>query len=113
MPPVLTTNAVITCVHGGRVQLVNGAPTVKAGSGMVLCEGDIMGKPIAGCPFPVTPAGNKPCTTVAAVFAGASTRVKAGHRPVYTTLLNGLTDGVPPAPLLVVSPGQVTVGAAP
>jgi hypothetical protein len=32
-------------------------------------------------------------------------------RPVYTAALSGLTDGVPPAPITVVNPGQVVAQA--
>ncbi|HEX2088295.1 MAG TPA: hypothetical protein VHF89_21595 [Solirubrobacteraceae bacterium] len=113
MPPLLTTAATIMCAHGGRVVLIPRQMSVLAGGAPVVCVPDLLGAPIAGCLLPPTPA-TKPCTLVAAVFPGSwSTRVTVGGRPVYLQTLTGLTDGVPPAPLLVVYPGQVTVQGSP
>lgn len=109
MPPILTTNASVICAHGGRVILVARQPHVQIQGGGVLCEPDLVGAAIIGCPQPPS-AGSKPCTVVASTLPGsASARVAVGSRPVYLTTLTGLTDGVPPAPIQVVSPGQTTV----
>ncbi|HEV2814900.1 MAG TPA: hypothetical protein VGW10_16715 [Solirubrobacteraceae bacterium] len=113
MPPLLTTAATILCAHGGRVAIIPRQTKVLAGGSPVVCVPDLMGAPIAGCALPPTPA-TKPCTTVAAIFPGSwSMRVLAGGKPVYLQTLMGLTDGVPPSPLMVVFPGQLTVQGSP
>jgi hypothetical protein len=95
------------CVHGGRVMLAPRQSAVLAGGAPVLCEGDLVGAPIVGCLQPVTPA-TKPCTAVLAA-EGTSLKVIVGGRPAHTAALTGVTDGVPPGTIMVVSPGQVTV----
>jgi len=109
MPPLVTTNATILCSHGGRVTLVPRQTAVMAGGAPVLCEPDLVGAPIVGCPQ--ISATTKPCTTVVSTIPGASTspRVQVQGRPAYVATLNGVTDGVPPGTLTVVNPGQTTV----
>jgi hypothetical protein len=111
MPPLLTSNASISCVHGGRVLVKPGQLTVTVEGGAVLCEPDLVGSPIAGCTVPPTPS-SKPCTLVTATFPGSSNpKVRVGGRPVFLATLQGLTDGVPPSPLVVQYPGQSRVQA--
>jgi hypothetical protein len=109
MPPLVNVNAVIMCAHGGKVMLVPKQTVVTAGGAPVLCEGDLVGAPIVGCAQPPSP-GTKPCTMVASTLpGGTSLKAVAGGRPVHVQTLSGLTDGVPPAPIMVTSPGQMTV----
>src|SRR3954449_6594764 len=104
-------NATIICAHGGPVMLRPGPPIVKAGGGLVLCEGDLMGCPIVGCAQPPSP-GTKPCTLVVSTLPGGSSpKVMAGGRPAHIATVTGMTDGVPPGMITVVSPGQMTVQA--
>lgn len=111
MPPILNSNASITCLHGGRVLVRPGQHAVSVEGGAVLCEPDLLGSPIAGCPVPVTPS-SKPCTLVAGVLPGSSApKVLSGGRPVYLGTLQGVTDGLPPSPLIVQHPGQTRVNA--
>jgi hypothetical protein len=111
MPPVLTDQAVIMCAHGGRVLTIPRQMQVTIQGGAVLCVPDLLGAPIAGCAQPPTGA-TKPCTTVVATFPGSwSNKVTVGGRPAYVATLSGVTDGVPPSPITVVFPGQVTVQA--
>jgi hypothetical protein len=111
MPPIVTTNATIMCVHGGQVTLIPKQTQVMAGGGPVLCEGDLSGAPIVGCLQPPSP-GTKPCTMVVSTLPGSSApTVLALGRPVLLQTLQGLTDGVPPGTLIVANPGQVTVQA--
>jgi hypothetical protein len=108
MPFILTAAATIQCAHGGRVLITPGQRCVTAGGSPVLCEPDLVGAPVVGCPQPPTPT-TKPCTLVVSTFPGSSSlRVRAGGRPVYLDTLSGLTDGVPPAPVLAISAGQTT-----
>lgn len=109
MPPIVTSDATIICAHGGQVVLIPRQGTVTVQGGAVLCEPDLVGAPIAGCAQPASP-GSKPCTTVVSTLPG-STSLKAfvGGRPAYLATLSGLTDGVPPGSITVISPGQTTV----
>lgn len=109
MAPIVTSNAVITCIHGGQVVLTPKQVQVTIQGGSVMCEPDLVGSPIVGCAQPPTPA-TKPCTTVISTLPGSSDpRVLVGGRPVYVATLSGLTDGVPPGALIVASPGQTLV----
>lgn len=84
--------------------LIQGAP--------VLCVPDLLGAPIVGCTQPPPPAPTKPCTTVVSTLPGSwSMKVMVGGRPAYLATLSGLTDGVPPSPIMVTYPGQVIVQA--
>jgi hypothetical protein len=111
VPPIVTSLAVVTCVHGGMVTLIPTQTAVSIQGGQVLCEPDLLGAPILGCPVPPTPT-TKPCTTVVATFPGStSLKVLVGGRPPYIATLAGVTDGVPPGTILVSFPGQVVVQA--
>lgn len=113
VPPLLTSAATIMCAHGGRVTIIPRQFKVLAGGSPVVCVPDLMGASIVGCVQPPTPA-TKPCTTVAAVFPGSwSLNVLVDGKPAYLQTLTGLTDGIPPSPLTVISPGQVEVQGSP
>ncbi len=108
---VVTSNATIVCAHGGRVTLTPRQTTVTAGGAPVLRETDIMGAPIVGCAQPPS-VSSKPCTAVVSILPGGSApTVTAGGMPVHLASLSGMTDGVPPGTVMVVSPGQTTVQA--
>lgn len=109
MPPIVTANATILCAHGGRVTLIPRQTQVSVQGAPVMCEPDLVGAPIVGCPQ-VSPT-TKPCTTVVSTIPGPSTSLKVmvSGRPAYVATLNGLTDGVPPGTLMVVNPGQTVV----
>jgi hypothetical protein len=112
VPPVVTTNATIMCIHGGRVMLVPKQTSVQVQGGMVLCEGDLVGAPIVGCAQPPTIA-SKPCTLVVSTLPGGSSpRVTVAGRPAHIATLSGITDGVPPGAIMVASPGQMAVQAS-
>ena len=109
MPPIVTSNATIMCIHGGQVTLIPQQQSVKIQGGAVLCEPDLAGSPIAGCALPPSP-GSKPCTTVVSTLPGStSLAVSVGGRPAYVATLSGITDGVPPGAIMVASPGQTAV----
>ena len=108
---VVTTNATILCAHGGRVTLAPRQTTVTIQGGAVLRETDLIGAPIVGC-AQVPSVSTKPCTTVVSVMPGGSApTVAAGGMPVHTMSLTGMTDGVPPGTVQVVTAGQTTVQA--
>jgi hypothetical protein len=101
----------MTCAHGGQVRPVPGQTQVTIEGGPILCVPDLLGAPIVGCTLPPTPA-TKPCTTVVQTMPGSwSMKVSVGGRPAYLSTLVGLTDGVPPSPIIVAFPGQVIVQA--
>jgi hypothetical protein len=111
--PVLNINAVIMCVHGGKVTVipktiiqVGGAPAVRLG--------DLMGSPIVGCPVVPSPA-SAPCLAVVAdPINWASTKLLIGGLPalIQKPGPGGTTSGVPPVPmagLMCAFAGQATV----
>jgi hypothetical protein len=111
LPFILTTNAQVVCAHGGHVMLTPRQPVVTAGGGAVLCEGDLIGAPVVGCAQPPSPT-TKPCTTVVSTLPGSTAlKVTVAGRPPYLQTLSGLTDGVPPGTIMVVSPGQASAQA--
>ena len=108
---VVTSNARIICAHGGQVTLVPRQTTVTIGGGAVMREGDLLGAPIVGCTQPPT-TSSKPCTAVVSTLPGGSSpTVSVGGLPVHLDTLSGVTDGVPPGTITVVSAGQATVTA--
>lgn len=108
---VVTTNARIVCAHGGQVTLIPKQTTVTVAGAPVLRESDIMGSPIVGCAQPPS-VSTKPCTLVVSILPGGSApTVSAGGMPVHLDSLSGMTDGVPPGTVMVVSAGQTTVQA--
>lgn len=108
---VVTTNARIICAHGGQVTLIPRQTTVTIQGGAVLRETDLMGAPIVGCAQPPS-AATKPCTVVVSIMPGGSAPlVSVGGMPAHLDTLMGMTDGVPPGTVSVVSPGQTTVQA--
>jgi len=108
--PVITSGATIMCAHGGKVQLIPKQVKVLAGGQPVMCVGDIVGSPIAGCAQPTT-AVTVQCLAVASEIpipmVGMSPKVLINGKPVLLGGINGLTSGVPPSPLIVAFPGQV------
>ena len=112
--PVLNASARIMCAHGGQITVIPKQMQVMAGGQPVLCVGDLEGSPIAGCPIPPTPA-TAPCTVVVSTIpipgVGASMFANVGGRPLLLQGIQGLTSGIPPAPIVVVFPGQTMVMA--
>jgi hypothetical protein len=109
MAPIITSNAIITCVHGGQVMLIPKQMQVSIQGGSVMCEPDLVGSVIVGCAQPPTPS-TKPCTTVLSTFPGSSDpQITVGGRPAYIATLSGVTDGVPPGAIMVADPGQTLV----
>jgi hypothetical protein len=107
--PFLTSQAVVTCAHGGRVMLIPRQGVVLIQGSPVMCVPDLIGAPIVGCAQPPTPT-TKPCTTVVSTLPGStSPKVLVGGRPAYVATLTGQTDGVPPSPIMVAFPGQTLV----
>ncbi len=108
---VLTSEAVIMCAHGGKVQPSPQQEKVTIQGAPVLCLGDLLAAPIVGCPVVVSPT-TKPCTTVAAPLPGSvSTSMFIDGKPVHVDGFTGATDGLPSATVSVVFAGQALVQA--
>jgi hypothetical protein len=70
---------------------------------------DLIGAPIVGCAQPPTPA-TVPCTLVVSALPGSTSLiVTVNGVPALTATAIGITNGVPPAVVTVISPGQVVV----
>lgn len=109
MPPVLTTNAVLMCPHGGQVKLIPRQLQVFAQGAPILRLVDLIGAPIVGCTQPATPA-TVPCTVVVSALPGStSLTVSIGGIPALVATATAITNGVPPGVATVISPGQVAV----
>jgi hypothetical protein len=104
---LVTTNATIMCMHGGRVTIAPRPGKALVQFGAVLCEPDLVGAPIVGCTL--APSTNtKPCTSVVGIQpGGTSLKVKVGGRPAYVVSLVGITDSLPPGVASVQNPGQM------
>jgi hypothetical protein len=108
---VVTTNARIVCAHGGQVTLLPRQQTVTIQGGAILRETDLMGAPIAECAQPPT-VSSKLCLVVVSVMPGGSApTVSVAGMPAHLDSLTGMTDGVPPGTVSVISAGQTTVQA--
>ena len=112
--PVLNSNAVIMCIHGGKVTVIPKQFTVQVGGAPAICVGDLMGSPIAGCAQVPTPAGTAPCLVVAMdPMPWASKKMMVGGKPVLTQMPGpgGLTSGNPPGMIICSYAGQTAVVA--
>jgi hypothetical protein len=111
MGKVLTTAATIKCSHQGTVQVPTAGQSLMQIDGkVVLVDGDLLGKPIAGCKLSPSTT-TKPCTTTTSMIAGAATKMEAGGIAVLLETANGVTDSNPPGTWAVESAGQTAVEA--
>lgn len=104
--PLLTTNATITCPHGGQGTVVPNQNAAKADGAPVCTRSDTV--TIAGCPFTIGPSPS-PCLTVN--WQTASAASTAGNVAALTTNSVGLcmsAANVPQGPAIL-SPGQQSV----
>lgn len=113
MPAVLTTASTLKCAHGGTVVVTASQQLLTAGGSPVLVQADLSTATVAGCPNTVASAGQKPCLVVTSLLVGASTTLSAAGQPVLLETARGLTDAVPPLPVLwqVASAGQTVLEA--
>lgn len=115
MPKVLTQSSILVCAHQGQISLTASQQLLSIAGDAVLVEGDLAGATIAGCTTPSNPTtGTKPCLTVVAMAAGASTNLTVGGKAVLLDTATGTTDGVTAVPSntwSVQSAGQTIVDA--
>lgn len=114
MPAVLTQGSTIACVHGGTVQPKPANHPMTVDQQSVLVQADLLNAPIAGCTNTNAAAGQKPCLTITAITAGLATTLQVDGQPVLLETAQGLTDAVPPLPVLwqVQSAGQTKLTAS-
>ncbi|MDZ4763880.1 MAG: hypothetical protein SGI73_04955 [Chloroflexota bacterium] len=110
---ILTEDAFLACGHRvtSRVQNKPNQPWVTINGKKILVEPDPVGWKINNCPLAVSPS-SKPCVATLKNNAGYSTFINVGGHPLCLDTIMGLSDGVPPADYLVVTPGQDWVNAA-
>jgi hypothetical protein len=99
-------------MHGGKVTVAPKQTTVLIGGAPALRLTDLPTSPIV-CPMPPSP-GSKPCTMVGVPPATwAVNTVLVGGVPLLSQMPgpSGLTDGVPPVPIMCTFAGQATVMA--
>lgn len=102
--PLLTTNATITCPHGGQGTIVPSQTAVTAGA-EVCTEADTV--VIAGCPFTVGP-NPSPCLSVS--WTTTSTACTAGGAALLTTNSVGMCMNGANAPQgpVILAPAQTS-----
>jgi hypothetical protein len=114
MPAVLTTGSTLQCAHGGTVTVTASQQLLTVGGNPVLVEADVNTATVSGCTNTVASAGQKPCLLLTSLIVGASTTLSVGGQAVLLETALGLTDAVPPLPVLwqVVSAGQTQLEAS-
>jgi len=112
VPPLLNTNAIIMCSHGGTFKIAPGmGMMVKAQQMPTLTIADVAtgSMPMTPCPF-VTPAGvPAPCIKLAAATGGMATAVMIKGVPALLQTTMFMTIGPMPVPAQVTFPGNMTV----
>jgi len=105
--PLLTSDATLTCPHGGQATIAPATTAAMAG-GTVCTTGDLV--TIAGCAFTIGPSPS-PCLTVQWLTSSATTTVQG--LAALTTGSLGLCLNAAQAPQgpVVVSPAQTAAAA--
>lgn len=108
---VLTTAAMVTCVHQGTVRLRSSQQKLTVDGHPVVLQTDLIGAPIPDCKN--TGPGLTPCGSITSIISGASTTLKVNGTPVMTDAAIGLTAASPSLPVLwqVTSAGQTKMRA--
>jgi len=93
---IITQAAVLQCDHlTGIVGIAASQRLVTIMNVPILVKGDLISRPIAGCPIPAS-GGSKPCLTTINETKGHSSLLFIRGKAVCLEALKGLTDGVPP-----------------
>jgi hypothetical protein len=114
MPAVLTTASKLVCSHHGELKVQASTSALSAGGSPVLVEADILAATVTGCTNTDANANEKPCLKVTSIIAGRSTTLTVSGQAVMLESAQGLTDAVPPQPVLwqVSSAGQRVLEAS-
>lgn len=92
---IITDRTDLRCDHGGKLNGVfSSDPLVKIDGASVLVDGDLLMKPVSGCPN--IGATIKPCMLTLTMNSGRSSFIKINHRSVLVDTATGITDGTPP-----------------
>jgi hypothetical protein len=103
MPKLLTTAGVLTCPHGGTVQIVSQNTVTKAAAPVALATDQFL---IAGCPFVL---GSAPHPCVRVEWQATARRVTVQGRAALTDASVGLclaADNAPQGTVVISAPGQ-------
>jgi hypothetical protein len=100
MPAVLTAAARLVCAHQGRLVVHASTSALTVGGAPVLVDADLLAATVSGCTNTNAAAGQKPCLKVTSIIAGRSATLTVAGRPVMLETARGLTDAVPPLPVL-------------
>ncbi|MCW8928902.1 MAG: hypothetical protein OQL19_01535 [Gammaproteobacteria bacterium] len=93
---IITQTAVLQCDHlTGIVGIIATQNLVTINNIPILVKGDLISRPIAGCPIPAS-GGSKPCLTTINEKKGHSQLLFIKGKAICLESLTGLTDGVPP-----------------
>ena len=107
MPATLTTEASLSCPHGGSVSISTSNTTTDAGGSKIVTVADTF--TVSGCAF--TLPGPKPSPCVQVQWVVPDVRVRVGGTPTLSQTSVGLclsADSIPQGPV-VVSSTQTTV----
>lgn len=106
MPPLVNTNGILQCGHGGIFPLIPRGLRPIVGGAPGLTVTDLPGSIAVGCVFNVLGAP-VPCVLVSAI-SGICTKVNYGGTPtIHQGLVCATSNGVPTLPMS--SAGQLTV----
>jgi hypothetical protein len=113
MPAVLTAASSLQCVHGGTITVTAGQQLLTAAGNPVLVQADLVTATITGCANTNAQLGQKPCLKITSLLVGASTTLSVSSQPVLLETARGLTDAIPPLPVLwqVAAAGQTVLEA--
>ncbi|MET8507958.1 hypothetical protein ABZV60_25385 [Streptomyces sp. NPDC004787] len=108
MPHVLTTAAVIRCVHSGTFLVTPSQHTLTVNGAPVLLLSDLLTATVPDCTNTNASAGQAPCVKITAVSTGASRLLSVGGSPVALDTAKGTSQAVPVLPVAwhVSSAGQ-------
>jgi hypothetical protein len=98
MPAVLTAASQLVCAHQGQLLVQASTSALTAGGSPVLVQADLLAATVAGCTN--NSPGQKPCLKVTSITAGLSRTLTVSGQPVMLETAQGLTDAVPPQPVL-------------
>ncbi|MFF3877191.1 hypothetical protein [Streptomyces sp. NPDC001978] len=100
MPAVLTTASKLVCVHGGELVVQASTTALTVDGSPVLVQADLLAATVSRCTNTNANLGQIPCAKVTSVTEGVSTSLTVGGGPVMLETARGLTNAVPPQPVM-------------
>ncbi len=94
----LKPGSIVTCGHWPGDVATAGVAKLRVNGVAVLLEASVVGKTVTGCgtvgASDMSGPTAKPCTSVASIMLGKSTKLQVGGLPVLLDTLTGTTDGM-------------------